>query len=135
AMVRVIRFMFGTATGVINDGLAGLGLARVDWRNGDATAFAAVVIVGVWSSAGYAMVLFLAGLTTIPENLHEAAALDGASAWHQLRYITLPLLTPTTMFVVVILTLRSLENFDSVKVLTDGGPLGATQVLSHLLYL
>lgn len=135
AMAVVFRFMFDSHIGVINAVLERIGLARIDWLNGDLTAFAAVVIVGIWSTAGYAMVLFLAGLTTIPENLHEAAALDGASAWHQLRYITLPLLTPTTIFVVVILTLRSLESFDSVKVLTDGGPLGATQVLSHLLYI
>ncbi len=135
AMAVVFRFMFDTHIGVINAVLARIGLDRVDWLNGDLTAFAAVVVVGIWSSAGYAMVLFLAGLTTIPENLHEAAALDGASSWQQLRFITLPLLTPTTIFVVVILTLRSLESFDNVKVLTDGGPLGATQVLSHLLYI
>ncbi|HEX7002298.1 MAG TPA: sugar ABC transporter permease [Trueperaceae bacterium] len=135
AMAVVFRFMFDTHIGVINAVLARIGLGRVDWLNGDLTAFAAVVVVGIWSSAGYAMVLFLAGLTTIPENLHEAAALDGASSWQQLRFITLPLLTPTTIFVVVILTLRSLESFDNVKVLTDGGPLGATQVLSHLLYV
>ncbi len=135
AMAVVFRFMFETRIGVINALLARLGLGRVDWLNGDLTAFAAVTMVGVWSSAGYAMVLFLAGLTTIPRDLHEAAALDGASPWQQLRHITLPLLAPTTIFVVVILTLRSLESFDSVKVLTDGGPLGATQVLSHLLYV
>ncbi len=135
AMAVVFRFMFETRIGVINAVLAGVGLPRVDWLNGDFTAFTAVILVGIWSSAGYAMVLFLAGLTTIPVNLYEAAALDGASGRHQLRYITLPLLAPTTIFVVVILTLRSLESFDSVKVLTDGGPLGATQVLSHLLYV
>lgn len=135
AMAVVFRFMFDTHIGVINAVLTSVGLARVDWLNGDFTAFAAVILVGIWSSAGYAMVLFLAGLTTIPTNLYEAAALDGASGRHLLRYITMPLLAPTTIFVVVILTLRSLESFDSVKVLTDGGPLGATQVLSHLLYV
>lgn len=135
AMAVVFRFMFETHIGVINAVLASMGLNRVDWLNGDFTAFAAVILVGIWSSAGYAMVLFLAGLTTIPQTLYEAAALDGASGSHQLRYITIPLLAPTTIFVVVILTLRSLESFDSVKVLTDGGPLGATQVLSHLLYV
>lgn len=135
AMAVVFRFMFESNIGLVNDMLSAVGLSRVDWLNGDFTAFAAVVFVGIWSSAGYAMVLFLAGLTTINQNLHEAAALDGASGIQQLRYVTLPLLAPTTIFVVVILTLRSLEVFDSVKVLTDGGPLGATQVLSHLLYV
>lgn len=135
AMAVVFRFMFNTQIGVINAMLESLGLARIAWLTTDSAALAAVIAVGIWSSAGYAMVLFLAGLTTIPRELHEAASLDGASPWHQLRYVTLPLLTPTTIFVVVILTIRSLESFDSIKVLTDGGPLGATQVLSHLLYV
>lgn len=135
AMAVVFRYMFDGHIGVINALLVRFGLDPVAWLNHDGTALAAVIVVGIWSSAGYAMVLFLAGLTTVPRTLYEAAAIDGAEPRHQLRWITLPLLGPTTLFVVVILTLRALENFDSVKVLTDGGPLGATQVLSHLLHL
>jgi multiple sugar transport system permease protein len=135
AMAVVFRFMFDTRIGVVNETVRLFGGGRIDWFNGDGTALAAVIMVGIWSSAGYAMVLFLAGLTTIPRQLYDAAAIDGASGPQQLRWITWPLLSPTTIFVFVIITLRSLENFDSVKVLTDGGPLRATQVLSHLLYL
>lgn len=135
AMAVVFRFMFDTRLGIVNETLALVGGPRIDWFNGDASALFAVIIVGVWSSAGYAMVLFLAGLTTVPRQLYDAAAIDGANGWQQLRWIMWPMLSPTTIFVVVIITLRSLENFDSVKVLTDGGPLRATQVLSHLLYL
>ena len=80
------------------------------------------------------MVLFSAGLTAIPRELHEAAAIDGASPLQQFRLITLPLLAPTMLFTTVIITLRAMENFDTIKILTDGGPLNATQTLSHLLF-
>jgi multiple sugar transport system permease protein len=135
AMAVVFRFMFDTRLGVVNEALLLVGWQRIDWFNGDASALFAVILVGIWSSAGYAMVLFLAGLTTVPRQLYDSAAIDGANGLQQLRWIMWPMLSPTTIFVVVIITLRSLENFDSVKVLTDGGPLRATQVLSHLLYL
>ena len=135
AMAVVFRFMFDPRFGVVNAGITAVGGPRIDWLNGGTTALLAVIFVGVWSSAGYAMVLFLAGLTTIPADLYDAASIDGANGAQKLRFVTLPLLSPTTLFVVVILTLRAMESFDAVKVLTDGGPFRATQVLSHLLYV
>ncbi len=134
AMAVVWSFMFDANIGVVNAALSSLGFSPVDWLNDPSTALAAVMTVGIWGSTGYAMVLFLAGLTAIPKELHEAAAIDGASATDQFRFITWPLLTPTTLFVLVVMTIRSMEAFDGVKILTDGGPLGSTQVLSHLLY-
>lgn len=134
AMAVVWRFIFDANIGVLNAAAAVAGIAPLNWLQDGRLAMLAVIVVGTWSNMGYAMVLFLAGLTVIPRELHEAAALDGASPFRQFRWITWPLLSPVTLFVVVILTLRAVQAFDAIKVLTDGGPLGATQVLSHLLY-
>ncbi len=134
AMAVVWRFIFDMHFGVLNAFLVRLGAAPVDWLKRDATAMGAVILVGVWSNAGYAMVFFVAGLANIPQTLYEAAAIDGAGGGRRFASITWPLLSPTTLFVLIIMTVRALASFDIVKVLTDGGPLGATQVLSHLLY-
>ncbi|MDR7418919.1 MAG: sugar ABC transporter permease [Armatimonadota bacterium] len=134
AMAVVWRFIFDTNIGVLNAMARAWGLSPLSWLQDDRLAMGAVVLIGVWSNMGYAMVLFLAGLTTISRDLYEAAAIDGASAPQQFRAITWPLLSPVTLFVVIILTLRAVQAFDSIKVLTNGGPLGATQVLSHLLF-
>lgn len=134
AMAVVWRFIFDTNIGILTALARAAGMAPLAWLQDDRLAMTAVILIGVWSNMGYAMVLFLAGLTTISRDLYEAAAIDGASAPQQFRAITWPLLTPVTLFVVVILTLRAVQAFDSIKVLTDGGPLGATQVLSHLLF-
>jgi len=134
AMAVVWRFLLDGNLGIVNAMLARLGAAPVAWLTGDATAMGAVIVVGIWSNAGYAMVFFIAGLSNIPEALYEAAAIDGAGILRRFTSITWPLLSPSTLFVLVIMTVRALASFDIVKVLTDGGPLGATQVLSHLLY-
>ncbi len=133
-MAVVWRFILNPSVGALNGLIVALGLPPQDWLSSDLWARLAVAWVGVWASAGYAMVLFSAGLTTIPRDLHEAASIDGATPAQQFRFVTWPLLAPTTLFVLVIVTLRAMENFDTVKILTDGGPLRATQTLSHLLY-
>lgn len=133
-MAVVWRFIFNPSVGALNGLIVALGLPAQDWLSSDLWARLVVAWVGIWASAGYAMVLFSAGLTTIPRDLHEAASMDGATPGQQFRFVTWPLLAPTTLFVLVIVTLRAMENFDTVKILTDGGPLRATQTLSHLLY-
>jgi multiple sugar transport system permease protein len=134
AMSVVWKHIFNPTVGALNAIVQSLGLPPQSWLQNDLSAMVALIGVGVWSSAGYAMVLFLAGLTQIPRDLYQAAQLDGANGWQQLRFLTLPLLGPTTLFVVIIITLRFLENFDTFRVLTDGGPLGATTVLSLYLF-
>jgi ABC-type sugar transport system permease subunit len=134
AMAIVWRFIFDTNFGILNAFLVRVGWPAVDWLNQGATAMGAVIAVGIWSNAGYAMVFFIAGLASIPRTLYEAAAIDGAGAGRQFLNISWPLLSPTTLFLMIIMTVRALASFDSVKVLTNGGPLGATQVLSLLLY-
>ena len=133
-MAVVWRFIFNPSVGALNGLIVALGLPAQDWLSSDLWARVIVAWVGIWASAGYAMVLFSAGLTTIPRDLHEAASIDGATPAQQFRFVTWPLLAPTTLFVLVIITLRAMESFDTVRILTDGGPLRATQTLSHLLY-
>jgi multiple sugar transport system permease protein/alpha-1,4-digalacturonate transport system permease protein len=94
----------------------------------------AVIIVGTWREMGYYMLLFLAGLQTIPAQLYEAARVDGANAWQQFRAVTLPGLRPTTFFVTVMLTIGSFKVFDLILVMTNGGPGQSTLVLSQYIY-
>lgn len=134
AMAVVWRYIFDNNLGTLNMWLTSLGLSRVDWLNQAGTAMGAVVFVSIWSNAGYAMVYFVAGLSAIPRELHEAAQIDGAGPVRRFAGITWPLLSPTTLFVLIIMTVRALGSFDTIKVLTNGGPVGATRVLSLLLY-
>jgi multiple sugar transport system permease protein len=97
-------------------------------------AMPAVIIVGTWRDMGYYMLLFLAGLQTVPAELHEAARVDGASAWQRFWNVTLPCLRPTMFFVTVMITIASFKVFDLILVMTDGGPGQATLVLSQFIY-
>ncbi len=97
-------------------------------------ALISVIIVSVWHGLGYYMVIFLAGLQNIPAELYEAAKVDGAGAWHRFRFVTVPGLRPTLLFVVVVSTLSSLQVFDLTYVLTNGGPVNATNTLVLYMY-
>jgi len=128
------RWVFDPNLGLANVALTAVGLPAVDWTANAAAAMAALIIVGVWKTFGINMVLFAAGLSAIPSHYYEAAAIDGARSWSQFRHITLPLLAPTTLFVLVLSMIGSFQVFDVVFVLTRGGPLGATKVLVYYLY-
>jgi multiple sugar transport system permease protein len=93
-----------------------------------------VILASAWKDLGFVMVILLAGLQAIPQDLYEAATVDGASAWHRFRYITLPLLSPSTFFVVVISLINGFQVFDQVFVMTGGGPDGASQVVVGQIY-
>jgi multiple sugar transport system permease protein len=93
-----------------------------------------VVIATLWWNVGYTMVIFLAGLQDIPEELYEAARIDGAGRWGCFRHVTLPLLKPTTFFIIVITLINSFQVFDQVFVMTNGGPLRHTITLVQYLY-
>jgi ABC-type sugar transport system permease subunit len=94
----------------------------------------AVIVVGTWREMGYYMLIFLAGLQTVPNHLYEAARIDGAGAWQRFRAVTWPCLRPTTFFVVVMLTIGSFKVFDLILLLTNGGPGQSTLVLSQYIY-
>jgi multiple sugar transport system permease protein len=94
----------------------------------------AIIIVSIWQNLGYAMVLFLAGLQNIGKDVHDAAALDGATGWDRFWHITLPLLSPTTFFVLVISIIGSFQVFELVLVMTKAGPANATNTLVYYIY-
>lgn len=118
ATATMWKWLYDPAFGPINGFLRKLGLPGPDWLLHPKTAVVAVVIVLLWSGIGYDMIIFLAGLQAIPRDYYDAAAIDGASGWQQFRDITVPLLTPTTFFLLVIAVISSLQVFDLVYVMT-----------------
>jgi len=126
----VWRWFFNPDFGILNYALFRLGIdSPPNWLSTRTWAMPSVIIVSVWKQVGYNMVIFLAGLQAIPTTLYEAASIDGAGRWQRFRNITLPLLTPTTFFVLIISIIGSLQVFDAVLVLTGGGPANATRTI------
>ena len=99
------------------------------------TALPALALLGVWAGAGYNMVIFLAGLTEIPQFLYDAAVVDGASSWQQFRHITMPMLRNTLVFVTVITIIGSFQVFTSVYIMTSGGPERSTEVIAYSIFV
>lgn len=121
--------------GLVNQTLAGLGLPTANWLRDEATVLPVLAVIGIWQNLGYAMVLFLAGLKSIPQDLYDAADIDGADLWFdRLRTVTLPMLGPVTMFVFIVVALKAFETFDTVQILTQGGPGHASEMLLYTLY-
>jgi multiple sugar transport system permease protein len=116
-----------TLTGPVNTLLAGAGLAGPNWLGDPNMAITTVILLTTWRNVGTCMVLFLAGLQTIPADVYEAAAIDGASAGRSFWSITLPLLRPATALVTVLMTVSYMNIFDEPFLLTKGGPLGSTR--------
>jgi multiple sugar transport system permease protein len=105
------------------------------WLASTTWAMPAIIIISVWRFTGYYMVIYLAGLQSIPFSLYEAAKIDGAGAWRRFISITVPMLRPTTFFVIVMLSINSFRMFDLVQITTNGGPGRATTVLVHQLFM
>ena len=120
--------------GTLNAALRALGLPAPSWLLDPNTALPAIMAMDVWSASGYYMIIFLAGLEAIPRELYEAARLEGAGPRDVLLHITLPLLRPTLLFVLVVNTVRSLQIFAEVFVMTRGGPLHRTTTVVYALY-
>lgn len=132
AMATVWEYLLHPSVGPVNHLLVRLGFAPVNFLGDPATALATLAAITIWDIAGFNMVLFLAGLGAIPRDVYEAAAVDGAaSAWARFRHITWPLLGPTTLFVLVITAIRALRVFDTVALLTQGGPARSTEVILY----
>ncbi len=131
AMSVVWRWLFYPDTGLV-DATIGRLFGVTDWLHSTALALPAIAVIGSWAGIGSSMVMFLAGLTSVPRHLYEAGRLDGASSWHRFWHITWPALGPSTMFALIIATRDALRVFDQVRVMTDGGPLGSTETLAHL---
>ncbi|WOH52585.1 sugar ABC transporter permease [Bradyrhizobium sp. sBnM-33] len=121
--------------GLVNQTFAALGIPTANWLRDENTVLPVLAVIGIWQNLGFAMVLFLAGLKSIPQDLYDAADVDGADLWlDRIRTVTLPMLGPVSMFVVIVVALRAFEAFDTIQILTQGGPGHASEVLLYTLY-
>ncbi|MBR0568495.1 sugar ABC transporter permease [Azoarcus sp. L1K30] len=127
-------FLYAPGYGPINGLMAALGLPRLEWLYDRSWAMPAIILMSIWKYAGYFMLILLAALQLVPRDLYEAARLDGVSATRQLLHITIPLISPTLYFVIIIGVLHSYQIFDYVYVMTQGGPADATNVLTFYIY-
>ena len=125
----VWRFLLDPSIGLVGGIFAALGAEPIGWLQDPALALPTVIFVSVWKNLGFTMVILLAGLTGVPTHLYEAAKIDGANSRQLTWYVTLPSIRPTLLFTTMILTINSLQVFDLVYVMTDGGPLFATDTL------
>ena len=130
----VWQWIYNPEFGLLNYFLSLFGIKGPKWLLDARTSLMSLAIVGIWKSAGYNMIIFLSGLQGISTSYYEAAMLDGAGTWAQFRYITLPLLKPTTFFIFVMAVIGSFQVFDQVMLMTQGGPGRSSSVLVHYLY-
>lgn len=136
AMAIAWEALLHPTVGLIMQVVTALGFERDNWLANEGTSLITLAAIGVWQNFGYAMVLFLAGLKVIPQDLYDAAAIDGADGpFDRLRTVTLPMLGPTLMFVSIVLGLRAIQVFDTVNILTQGGPGQSSTVLMYQLYI
>jgi len=134
AVAIVWRYLLHTRSGLVNYGLQAIGLPAIDWLGDPHWAMPAIILFAVWKNFGYNMIIFLAGLQSIPVDLYEAARIDGASAWQQLRYITLPALAPIVLLVSILTTAGYFQLFAEPYVMTQGGPMQSTVSVLYFMY-
>lgn len=129
AVALMWRWIFNPQFGIFNYLLSLIGITGPAWLFDPQWAMPAIVIASVWKDIGFVMIMLLAGLQGIPEVYYEAASIDGSNRWQQFRNITVPLLSPTIFFALIISLINSFQVFDQVWIMTEGGPAGATTVL------
>jgi ABC-type sugar transport system permease subunit len=127
-------FMLDPDRGPVNAILGVLGIPGPTWLQSTTWAMPAMILVKVWKAVGYYTILFLAALQGIPQELYDAAKVDGASFIRRTHHITIPLISPMTLFVVIVAVIASFQDFDQIVVMTRGGPVDATNVLVYFLY-
>ena len=134
AVAVVWRYIYHPRYGLLNYALGLVGIAPIDWLGDPLLAMPALILMAVWKNFGYNMIIFIAGLQSIPEQLYDSARIDGAGRFQQLRYITLPLLAPTFLFVGLLTMIGSFQLFAEPYVMTQGGPGDATLSVVLLMY-
>ena len=134
AIAVVWRYLYHPRIGLINQLLAGFGVAPIDWLGDPHWAMPAILLMSIWKNFGFNMIIFVAGLQAIPERLYEAASLDGAGPWCQFRYVTLPMLAPTALFVAVMTMIGGFQLFAEPYVMTQGGPSNHTLSVVLLMF-
>ncbi|WP_223830109.1 carbohydrate ABC transporter permease [Paenibacillus arenilitoris] len=128
----ILNYNFGVMNQLLD--MTGLGSLKTDWLGDPDYALISIILSTVWKAAGYYMIIYLAGLQGIPQELNEAASIDGANRWQQFRHITFPLLAGATTVCVMLSMIGSLKIFDQIAVMTDGGPGFATETLTYIIY-
>ncbi len=128
-------WMYTPNFGFLNYALGLIGIPPMPWLVKAQTALLSLMIVGVWRGLGFNIIVFLAGLKSIPHELYDASAIDGANEWQQFRKVTLPMLTPTLFFAIVMAMISSFQNFESTYIMTQGGPSNSTSTLIYSTYL
>jgi multiple sugar transport system permease protein len=134
AVALIWRFLLNKDLGALNYWLGMLHVSRIDWLGSSAWAPVSVIIVNSWKTMGFSILVYVAGLRAIPAEYHEAAIVDGAGAWARFRYVTLPLLSPTVLFLIVINTISAFQLFAEPRVLTQGGPGDASRSIVEYMY-
>ena len=134
AVAVIWRYLFNTQYGLINYAFGGLGIERIDWLGDPTWAMPAIIVFAVWKNFGYNMLILLAGLQAIPEELYEAARIDGASFWRRFRHVTLPMLGPVMAMVNVLTIAGYFQLFAEPYVMTQGGPLQSTVSVLYFMY-
>jgi len=134
AVAVIWRYLLGTRYGVLNYALGALGIPEIDWLGDPRFAMPAIILFAVWKNFGYNMIILLAGLQKIPDDLYEAARIDGASAFAQFRFVTLPMLTPILTIVGILTVAGYFQLFAEPYVMTQGGPLQSTVSVLYFMY-
>lgn len=134
AVAVIWRYLFHTRYGLVNYALAEIGITPIDWLGDPHWAMPTIILFAVWKNFGYNMIIFLAGLQSIPADLYEAASIDGASALRKFRHVTLPMLGPTMLMVVILTMSGYFQLFAEPYVMTQGGPLQSTVSVLYLMY-
>lgn len=134
AVAVVWRFLYHPRFGMLNYALSFFGVDPIDWLGDPTWAMPAIILMAVWKSFGYNMIIFVAGLQNIPAELYEAARIDGANTWQQFKSITLPMLAPTTLFVSIVTMIGNFQLFAEPYVMTQGGPVNSTLSIVLLMY-
>ena len=129
AMAVVFRWLFAFQGGFINQMLGLAGFGAVNWLGDTNTSLLTLALVGVWRSASFSMMIFFAGLATVPGTIHEATRAEGILGWTKLTRITLPIMKPTVVFATVVAVLGSVQIFDTINVMTQGGPQGSSETI------
>lgn len=134
AVAIIWQWLYHSEVGLINYFLRAFGITGIEWLNSTEWAMPAVILMSVWKAFGYYAVIFLAGLQGVPGHLHEAANIDGANSWQRFWKITLPLLSPTLFFVLVISIIQAFQVFAQIFIMTRGGPASATSTIVYYIY-
>ena len=133
-VTSIIFIWIYSKPGLLNYLLSLIGIEGTDWLTNTSTALLSIMVLNVWTTSGYFMVSFLAGLQSIPASLYEAAKIDGANTWQQFWKITVPMVRPVTYFVVVLGLIGSFQVFDQIFVMSSGGPVNSTTTMSYFVY-